>query len=87
VLRVLFTDGGIIDRTQEDRFVGLGRSVCRFESQVYGLTAYAIRSPLGSEDRGVGWPLFVVGDAAQMASGEGKPGVRFGCGVLATRDE
>jgi hypothetical protein len=27
-----------------------------------------MRSPLGSEDSGVGCPLVVVGDAAQMAS-------------------
>jgi hypothetical protein len=33
------------------------------------LTAYAIRSPLGSDERGVGCPRVVVGDAAQMASG------------------
>lgn len=32
-------------------------------------TAYAIRSPLGSEERGVGCPRVVVGAAAQMASG------------------
>lgn len=31
-------------------------------------TAYAIRSPLGSDERGVGCPRVVVGDAAQMAS-------------------
>lgn len=31
-------------------------------------TAYAIRSPLGSEESGVGCPRVVVGDAAQMAS-------------------
>ena len=32
-------------------------------------TAYAIRSPLGSEERGVGCPRVVVGAAAHMASG------------------
>lgn len=32
------------------------------------LTAYAIRSPLGSDERGVGCPRVVVGDAAQTAS-------------------
>ena len=32
------------------------------------LTAEAIRSPLGSEDRGVACPRVVEGDAAQMAS-------------------
>jgi hypothetical protein len=32
------------------------------------LTAYAIRSPLGSEESGVGCPRVVVGDAAQIAS-------------------
>ena len=31
-------------------------------------TAYAILSPLGSEDKGVGWPRVVVGEAAQIAS-------------------
>jgi hypothetical protein len=31
-------------------------------------TAYAIRSPLGSEESGVGCPRVVVGAAAQMAS-------------------
>lgn len=31
-------------------------------------TAYASRSPLGSEESGVGCPRVVVGDAAQMAS-------------------
>ena len=32
------------------------------------LTAYAIRSPLGSDERGVACPRVVVGEAAQMAS-------------------
>jgi hypothetical protein len=32
-------------------------------------TAYAIRSPLGSDERGVGCPRVVEGEAAQMASG------------------
>ena len=32
------------------------------------LLAYAIRSPLGSEDSWVGWPRVVVGAAAHMAS-------------------
>ena len=31
-------------------------------------TAYAILSPLGSEDKRVGWPRVVVGEAAQIAS-------------------
>jgi hypothetical protein len=31
-------------------------------------TAYAMRSPFASEERVVGWPRVVVGDAAQMAS-------------------
>ena len=29
-----------------------------------------MRSPLGSEERGVGWPRIVVGEAAHMASTE-----------------
>lgn len=37
-------------------------------------TAYAIRSPLGSDDRGVGCPRVVVGAAAQMASALVSPG-------------
>lgn len=32
------------------------------------LTAYARRSPLGSEDSWVGWPRVVDGDGAQIAS-------------------
>ena len=32
------------------------------------LLAYAIRSPFESEERGVGEPRVVVGEAAQMAS-------------------
>lgn len=34
------------------------------------LFAYAMRSPLLSEDKGVGEPRRVVGVGAQMASGE-----------------
>ena len=37
-------------------------------------TAYAIRSPFGSDDRGVGCPRVVVGAAAQMASVLVSPG-------------
>jgi hypothetical protein len=33
-----------------------------------GRTAYAMRPPFASEDRGVGCPRVVLGDGAQMAS-------------------
>jgi len=41
-------------------------------------TAYAIRSPFGSAERGVGCPRVVVGEAAQMASDHGQLGCDAG---------
>ena len=45
-------------------------------------TAYAIRSPLGSEERGVGCPRVVVGAAAHMASGLCQLASIAGCEAL-----
>jgi hypothetical protein len=71
VLRVLFTDGGVVDGAEEDGFARLQPSVLAL-IEVGGLgsscTAYAIRSPLGSDERGVGCPRVVEGEAAQIAS-------------------
>ena len=73
MLRVLFTDGGVIDGTEEDRFSGLRATIrtrkgASYSTRQHLRTAYAMRSPLGSEERGVGCPRAVVGDAAHMAS-------------------
>jgi hypothetical protein len=43
-------------------------SSCTLWHMAFWRTAYAMRSPLGSDERGVGCPRVVVGEAAQMAS-------------------
>jgi hypothetical protein len=69
VLRVLLADCGVVDGAQEYGFSGLPDQSNRATAvRCPSLTAYAIRSPLGSEESGVGWPRVVVGDAAQIAS-------------------
>jgi hypothetical protein len=69
-LRVLFTNRWVVDGAEEDGFARLGRRISSAPAPMLtnARTVYAIRSPLGSEERGVACPRVVVGDAAQMAS-------------------
>ena len=66
---VLRRDGGVVDGAEEDGFVGPRDSlVLNPIGRSKALTAYAMRSPFASEESGVGCPLVVDGEAAQMAS-------------------
>jgi hypothetical protein len=67
---VLCAYGGIVDGAEKDGFAGLKDWVSvQFESDCDDiLTAYAIRSPFASDERIVGCPRVVVGEAAQIAS-------------------
>ena len=70
MLNVLLASRGIVYGSKKDGFARLvGRSVgIHMSVQPKTLTAYAMRSPLGSEESCVGRPRSVLGEAARILS-------------------
>jgi hypothetical protein len=70
VVCVLLAEGGIVEGTEEDGFARLFGSISRVSLDLKRcrLTAYAMRSPLGSVESWVGLPRSVLGDAARILS-------------------